>query len=51
MAWQMALGLGLAVPFILLPVVFVWWLNMGGALAAVRRAIGHGAPAQDRNQA
>jgi len=36
MEWQIIVALALAVPIILLPVAFVWFLNMGGILAALR---------------
>jgi len=51
MTWQIALTLGLATPFIVLPVAFVWWLNIGGVMAAVKRVAGKGAPASERGRA
>ncbi len=38
MEWQFIVALVVMVPVILLPVAFVWYLNLGGMLAAVRRA-------------
>ena len=38
MEWQFILVLVVMVPVILLPVAFVWYLNLGGILVAVRRA-------------
>ena len=38
MEWQIIVALVVAVPIILLPVLFVWYLNMGGVFAAVREA-------------
>ncbi|MFC1961854.1 hypothetical protein ACFLWN_02270 [Chloroflexota bacterium] len=38
MEWQIIVALVVAVPIILLPVLFVWYLNMGGIFAAVREA-------------
>ena len=38
MEWEFILALVVMVPVILLPVAFVWYLNLGGILAAVRRA-------------
>jgi hypothetical protein len=38
MEWEFAVALVVMVPVILLPVAFVWYLNLGGMLAAVRRA-------------
>lgn len=38
MDWEFILALIVAVPIILLPVAFVWYLNIGGVLAAVREA-------------
>ena len=34
MEWQVIVALVVAVPLILLPVVSVWYLNMGGVFAA-----------------
>ena len=30
MEWQIVVALVIAIPIILIPVVFVWYLNMGG---------------------
>ena len=38
MEWQIILALVLAVPIILFPVAFVWYLNIGGIYAAIREA-------------
>ena len=38
MEWEFIVALVVMVPVILLPVAFVWYLNLGGILAAVRRA-------------
>jgi hypothetical protein len=38
MEWQVIVAMVLAVPIILLPVAFVWYLNIGGVVAAVRQA-------------
>ncbi len=37
MEWEFIVALVVMVPLILLPVAFVWYLNLGGILAAVRR--------------
>lgn len=36
MDWDFIVALIVAVPIILLPVAFVWYLNIGGVLAAMR---------------
>ena len=36
MEWQVILALVLAIPMILIPVAFIWYLNIGG-LYAVRK--------------
>ena len=48
MEWQVILAIALALPFILLPVAFVWYFNIGGILTtlrekrkAIRRAAEH----------
>ena len=38
MEWQIIVALVVAVPIILFPVLFVWYLNIGGLFAAVREA-------------
>ncbi len=38
MEWEFIIALVIMVPIILLPVAFVWYLNLGGALAAFREA-------------
>ena len=36
MSWQVIVALVVAVPVVLLPVAFVWYLNAGGIFAALR---------------
>ena len=36
MEWQLILALVIAIPIILIPVVFIWYLNIGGIYAAIR---------------
>ena len=38
MEWQIILALVLAVPIILFPVAYVWYLNIGGIYAAIRES-------------
>ena len=38
MEWQFILALVIAVPIILFPTAFVWFLNVGGIYAAVKEA-------------
>ena len=38
MEWQIILALVIAVPIILFPVMFVWYLNVGGIYAAIKEA-------------
>ena len=38
MEWQFIVALVVMIPIILLPVAFVWYLNLGGAWAAMRKA-------------
>jgi hypothetical protein len=38
MNWQIIVALVIAVPVILFPVAFVWYLNIGGIFSAVREA-------------
>ena len=36
MEWQIIVALVIAIPIILFPVAFVWYLNIGGIYAAVK---------------
>ncbi len=36
MEWQVILALVIVIPFILIPVLFVWYLNIGGIYAAIK---------------
>jgi hypothetical protein len=38
MEWQMVVALVIAVPVILFPAAFVWYLNLGGIVHAMREA-------------
>ena len=39
MQWQVIVALVIAIPIVLFPVLFVWYLNIGSTHAAVRRAL------------
>ena len=38
MQWEIIVALAIAVPVILLPVAFVWYLNIGGIYTAIKDA-------------
>ena len=38
MQWQLIVGLAIAIPIILFPAAFVWYLNIGGIVHTVREA-------------
>jgi hypothetical protein len=38
MEWQVVVALVVAIPIVLFPVAFLWYLNVGGLYAAVREA-------------
>jgi len=38
MEWQLIVALVVAIPIILFPAAFVWYLNVGGILATVKEA-------------
>ncbi|HEY78598.1 MAG TPA: hypothetical protein G4O09_05735 [Dehalococcoidia bacterium] len=38
MEWQFIVALVIAIPIILFPAAFVWYLNIGGIYAAIREA-------------
>jgi len=38
MEWQIVVALVVAIPIILFPAAFVWYLNIGGIYAAIKEA-------------
>ena len=38
MEWQFIIALLVAIPIILFPVAFVWYLNIGGIVSAIKQA-------------
>ena len=38
MEWQIIVALVIAIPIILFPVAFVWYLNIGGIYTAIKEA-------------
>ena len=38
MEWQVIVALVIGIPIILFPVIYVWYLNVGGIVAAFKRA-------------
>ena len=38
MEWQIVVALVVAIPVILFPAAFVWYLNIGGIYAAIKEA-------------
>jgi len=38
MQWELIVALVLAIPVILFPAAFVWYLNVGGVYAAIKEA-------------
>jgi hypothetical protein len=38
MEWQFIVALVIAIPIVLFPVAFVWYLNIGGIYAAIKEA-------------
>jgi hypothetical protein len=38
MYWEFVIGLVIAIPIILLPAAFVWYLNINGIVNAIRQA-------------
>ena len=39
MEWQVVVALIVAIPIIVLPAAFVWYLNIGGIYIAVKEAV------------
>jgi hypothetical protein len=38
MAWQIILGVVLGIPMVLLPIAFVWYLNVSGLYQVIRES-------------
>jgi len=38
MAWQVILGVVLGIPMVLLPIAFVWYLNVSGLYQVIRES-------------
>ncbi len=38
MDWQIIIALIVAIPIILFPVAFIWYLNLGGVYTAIKEA-------------
>ena len=38
MEWQLVVALAVVIPVILIPVLFVWYLNIGGIFASIKEA-------------
>jgi hypothetical protein len=38
MQWEFVIALVIAIPIVLFPVAFVWYLNIGGIYAAIKEA-------------
>jgi len=39
MQWEFIIALVIAIPVILFPVAFIWYLNAGGIYAVIKRAL------------
>jgi hypothetical protein len=50
MEWQVVVALIVAIPVILFPVAFVWYLNLGGIYAAVKQARARRAAAREKEK-
>ncbi|MFC1910059.1 hypothetical protein ACFLXC_02050 [Chloroflexota bacterium] len=42
MQWEFVVAVVVAIPIILFPVAFIWYMNIGGIYAAIKKAISHG---------
>ena len=51
MQWEFIVALIIAIPIILFPAAFVWYMNVGGIYAAVREALKRRAALQERMKA
>ena len=51
MQWEFAVALVLAIPIILFPAAFVWYLQIGGIYEAIREAQGRRAARREKGVA
>ena len=50
MEWQVIVALIVAIPVILFPVAFVWYLNVGGIFTALKEAMARRAAAREKEK-
>ncbi len=50
MEWQVIIALIVAIPVIMLPVAFVWYLNVGGIFTALKEARAKRAAAHEKDK-
>jgi len=50
MQWEFVIALVIAIPIILFPAAFVWYLNIGGIYAAIKEARERRAAREKRTQ-
>ncbi len=50
MEWQVIVALIVAIPVIMFPVAFVWYLNVGGIFAAIRETRARRAAAREKEK-
>ena len=51
MQWEFVVALVIAIPIILFPAAFVWYLNVGGIYAAIKEARAKRAAREERAKA
>ena len=51
MQWEFVVALVIAIPIILFPVAFVWYMNVGGIYAAIKEARAKKAAREERAKA
>jgi hypothetical protein len=48
MHWEMIVALVLAIPIILFPAAYVWYINIGGIYSAVKRTMARRAASREK---
>ena len=51
MQWELVVALIIAIPIILFPAAYVWYLNVGGIYAAIKEAMARKAARQGKAEA
>jgi hypothetical protein len=49
MQWELLVALAIGIPIILFPAAFVWYVNIGGIVAAIKEKVNRAVPEKQEN--